>query len=261
MKTRGIGFALATMVFASSFVGCPLLKKKKPPTDEEESVPTTATTVSATGVGAKNESTVLRYANETPLANVPAIVADPGYAARNFPGNGPQVAFLAAGTPVAKISQYFSTGVLVMFDDPRGDGTKLIGWVSPKAFNEAAPAPTKTVYVPPRVDAGTAPTPTPTPAVKDAGTTTVDAGSTTKDAGASTTDAGGGGSSIPQPRKGTVSVAPVGGKCPDNWVITEGMCRVRCNATSDCEAASLRNTKCNEKSGADGKKVKVCTSD
>jgi hypothetical protein len=152
-----------------------------------------------------------------------------------------------------------------MFDDPSGDGSKLLGWVSPKAFDVTAPTPTSTTTttptpaptkdpVPPRVvDAGSTVT-------KDAGVATLDAGSNTavKDAGAApkpTVDAGGGGggaSTLPQPPRGALAVPPVGGKCPDGWAIAESMCRRKCSADPDCP----RNTKCASKQG-----VKVCTSD
>ena len=262
--SRGIGLGLASMVIAASFLGCPLLKKKAQPADagdddEDLAAIVDAATVTATGLGAKNEANVLRYANETPLSNEPAVIGTKGAKARNFPGNGPEVAELAPGTAVTKVAQYFSTATLVMFDDPSGDGTKLIGWVSPKAFDVPAPVPKATATpgptkdaVPPRVvDAGSTTT-------KDAGVTTLDAGSSTaaKDAGAAPkADAGGGGgnnSTIPQPPRGVLAVPPVGGKCPDGWAVAESMCRRKCAADADCP----RNTKCASKQG-----TKVCTSD
>jgi len=276
-KQRGLGFVLATMVLASSFVGCPLLKKKAAPDagdDEDETAAASvadATTVAVTGVGAKNEANVLRYEKETPLPNEPAVIGGSGTKARNFPGNGPEVAFLQKGTPVVKIAQYFSTGTLVMFDDPSGDGSKLMGWVTPSAFDTAAPPPDNSAVVPPRVDAGGAPVvPKDAGTVlkdagtvqKDAGTPTLDAGGGTavkdagappKDAGAPPKDAGGGGNGLPpEPPKGTLAVAPTNGKCPQNWALTEGMCRRKCAADAECP----RGTKCATKSG-----TKVCSSD
>lgn len=266
-KPRGIGLALAAILIASSFLGCPLLKKKGQGTDaavdddDDTTAVVDAATVTATGLGAKNEASVLRYANETPLPNEPAVIGTKGAHARTFPGNGPEVAFLPKGASVTKIAQYFQTATLVMFDDPSGDGTKLIGWVSPKAFDVTAPTPTVTPTpaptkdpAPPRVvDAGSSPP-------KDAGVTTQDAGSSTaaKDAGAApkpAVDAGGGGASnstIPQPPKGVLAVPPVNGKCPDGWAVAESMCRRKCTADADCP----RNTKCATKQG-----TKVCTSD
>lgn len=237
---KRFGFAVVSLTATTLLLGCPLLKKK--PADDEDLGIADAATVSVTGIGAKNESTVLRYANETPLANVPAIIGTDGATARNFPGNGPVVAFLPKGTLVAKIAQYFSSGVLVMFDDPTAaDGSKLIGWVPSKAFDLAAPPPTKTIIVPPPVkkDAG-APSVQPT---HDAGgggnTTVVDAGG------------GGGGNALPTPPKGTPAVAPVNGKCPEGFPLTEGMCRRKCATDADCG----RGIKCQQKGGN-----KVCSS-
>jgi hypothetical protein len=264
--TSGAGLVLACIVLASSFIGCPLLKKKAGADagEEEVAAPADAATVEAAGLGAKNEANVLRYANETPLDSEPAVIGAAGAKVRSFPGNGPEVATLPKGTPVAKIAQYFNTGVLVMFDDPSGDGSKLMGWVPPKVFDVAAPVPTK-IIVPPATrdagaplvhdggaapkdagaahDAGVAP--------KDAGAAHVDAGVAPKDAGAARVDAGGGGSALPQPPKGAVAVPPVNGKCPDGWTVTSGMCRRKCAADAECP----RGTRCLSKGAAT-----VCTS-
>lgn len=243
-SSRSLGVALASVVLAGSIVGCSLLKKKAPDEDTDPAAGVAdAATVTVSGIGAKNEGTVLRYANEVPLPNEPAVIGKDGAKARNFPGNGPEVAVLPKGTPVAKIAQYFSTGTLIMFDDPSGDGSKLIGWVSPKSFDVTAPAPTKLVIVPPRVDAGS-------PTVKDAGVTTQDSGAPTpvKDAGAApVADAGGGGS--PSTSK-LPAIAPIDGKCTPDRVLTEGMCRFKCVNDTSCP----RGTKCVSK-GA----LKVCS--
>src|SRR5262245_61191373 len=122
---RRITFVLAAVVATTSLLGCPLLLKKKPKQDDEEdaSALVDAATVTVGGTGAKNESSVLRYANETPLPNEPAVIGKDGTIVRNFPSNGPQIVVLNKGTPVAKIAAYFSTGTLIMFDDPSGDGS------------------------------------------------------------------------------------------------------------------------------------------
>jgi hypothetical protein len=240
---RQAGFAIATIVLAASFIGCPLLKKKKTGDDDSATIGDAAT-VTVGGTGAKNEANVLRYANETPIANEPGVIGKDGATVRNFPGNGPVVATLAKGTPVAKIAAYFATGTLIMFDDPSGDGSKLIGWVTPKVFDVAAPPPTKPVVVPPRiVDAGAV-------VARDAGVVTQDAGASLKDAGATTKDAGGG-SGLPQPKPGTLAIPPVDGKCPDGFTVAEGMCRRACKADSECP----RGIKCLSKGG-----TKVCAS-
>jgi hypothetical protein len=240
---KRFGFAVVSLTATTLLLGCPLLKKK--PADDEDPLAALAdaATVTVTGIGAKNEGTVLRYANETPLANIPAIIGSDGATARNFPGNGPTVAFLPKGTLVAKIAQYFSSGVLVMFDDASaGDGSKLIGWVPIKAFDLAAPPPTKTIIVPP-----------PVVVKKDAGSPSVQPQDAGGGGGGNTTvvDAGGGGGGLPQPPKGVPAVAPVNGKCPDGFPLTEGMCRRKCATDADCG----RGIKCQQKGGN-----KVCSS-
>jgi hypothetical protein len=241
--------SILAMIVAVSFVGCPLLKKLKKTEEEADPAPAPTTadaaTVAVTGTGAKNEADVLRYANETPLQNEPAMIGKDATVVRNFPGNGPEVAVLPKGTAVAKIAQYFSTGTLIMFDDPSGDGTKLIGWVSPKAFDAAPPPPTKVVVVPPR-DAGGSSAPKdasgPTPTVTDAGAKAqTDAGTKpVADAGAT-----------PSFPKGLTAYPPIDGKCGDTHALTDGMCRKKCAADADCG----RGIKCVQKKGA-----KVCTS-
>jgi len=278
-KPRSVGLGLAAILIASSLLGCSLLKKKLQGADagedDDEIAVVDAAIVTPAGIGAKNEADVLRYANETPVANEPAVIGSKGAKARNFPGNGPEVANLAPGTNVTKVAQYFSTATLVMFDDPEGGG-KLLGWVSPKAFDVTEPTPKATTTptsaptpsptkdkdpAPSRVvDAGSTPTPT-----KDAGAAIPDAGSSAaaKDAGAPpkpAPDAGGGGgggggasnSTIPQPPRGVLAVPPTNGKCPDGWAVAESMCRRKCAADAECP----RGTKCASKQG-----VKVCTSD
>jgi hypothetical protein len=228
-KSAQPALTLLAVAVASTFVACPLLTKK---TDDAGDGTPDGATVTVSGTGAKNEASVLRYANETPLGNLPAMIGKDGTVARNFPGNGPTVATLAKGTAVAKVAQYFSTGTLIMFDDPSGDGSKLLGWVRPESFDTAAPPPARTVVVPPRP---------------------VDGGAASHDAGpAPHADAGGGGHTpIPQPPPGTVATPPTDGKCPDGWTLTQGMCRRNCAKDADCP----RGTKCLSKGGA-----KVCSS-
>jgi hypothetical protein len=237
---RRVSVILASVLFASALAGCPLLKKKG-----DDSLD--AGTVSVPGTGAKNEKDVLRYPTEEAIDEV-AVIGKDGAKVRNFPGNGPEVASLAKGTVVKKMAKYFSTGVLVMFDDPAtSDGSKLMGWVPPNAFDIAAPKP---VWTAPRItDAGA-----------KAATVDSGAGAAKPDAGGGSAlvvvDAGGGGGGasggIPQPKPGTVAVQPVGGKCPDNWALDSAMCRRVCRADTDCP----RGIKC--KAGASSK---VCTSD
>jgi hypothetical protein len=239
---KRLSLFLASVLLASALVGCSLLKKK---TGDDDGLD--AATVAVGGTGAKNEKDVLRYADEEALDEV-AVIGKDGAKARNFPGNGPEVASLPKGTVVKKMAKRFSTGVLVMFDDPvAADGSKLMGWVVPNAFDTAAPKP---VWTPPKitdagakVDAGGG---------ADAGGATADAGGGGKaDAGGNATaDAGGGGGGgggLAAPAFGRASVPPVGGKCPDGWAVTpspgDGMCRKVCKADAECIAQS-RVTKC-----------------
>lgn len=257
-RKNAFSLALATTVMSAGLLGCPLLKKKAGEdagAEGDMAALADAATTTVSGTGAKNEASVLRYQNETPLNNEPAVIGDEGTKVRTFPGNGVEVAFLPKGTAVAKIAQYFSTGVLVMFDDASGDGSKLIGWVPPKAFDVAAPPPVKPVVVPPRVvDAGGAVRP---PTVVDAG------GAAPKpDAGGAppptVVDAGGGGANglPPAPPRGVPAVPPTNGKCPQGWGVSENMCRKTCAVEADCAAAGLRGLKCVAKGAG-----KFCTSD
>lgn len=267
---RRVSLFLASVVFASSLLGCPLLKKKGADAGadgEEDPTLADAATVSVSGTGAKNEGNIPRYANEEALDEV-AVIGKDGTKARNFPGNGPEVATLKKGTVVKKMAKYFATGVLVMFDDPEAtDGSKLMGWVTPASLEVSAPDAPKPVWTPPKVvDAGGI-----KPSTVDAGGgggahTTTDAGAAAKDAGGTAVhDAGGGGTAvvdaggggggggaIPQPKPGTVAVQPINGKCPDNWAVHQNMCRRVCNADADCP----RGTKCKP-----GTAKKVCTAD
>ncbi len=265
---RRVSSVVASVVFASLLLGCPLLKKKGGGDGEADPTVADAATVTVSGTGAKNEANILRYANEEAVDEV-AVIGKDGTKARNFPGNGPEVATLKKGTVVKKMAKYFSTGVLVMFDDPDAtDGSKLMGWVTPSSFDVAAPKP---VWTPPKiVDAGgIKPTTVDAGGGGGGGTAVVDAGAAHKDAGGGGTAAvdaggggggtaavdaggGGGGGAIPQPKPGTVAVQPINGKCPDNWMVHQSMCRRVCNADGDCP----RGTKCKPGSGK-----KVCTAD
>lgn len=249
MSPRSILFPLASMMTAVCMLGCPLLKKKADDNDK-------TVDAAAGGLGAKNEASVLRYDRETPIEHVSAVIGADGTKVRTFPGNGPEVATLAKGTTVTKIAQYFATGTLILFDDPAGDGTKLIGWVTPTVFDAAVPAKPVPKPIAPSVvrvvDAGAtavkdAGAPAPAPAAKDAGATPV----AVVDAGKPAAPAAD--TPPPQPPKGTVAVAPDGkGRCPDGWVIAPDMCRHKCTADSECP----RNTKCTTKGNQ-----KVCSSD
>lgn len=206
--------------------GCALLKKKKADAGADDEPPIeNAPTVTVTGSGAKNEKDVLRYAKEEKVANEASTIAKDGTKVRTFPGTGAEVATLSKGTGVVKIAKYFSTGVVITFNDPSGDGSKLMGWVPPEALvvvttptTPTTPTAVPTAPKPVVFDAG---------APKDAGAA-ADAGAS-KDAGAPV-DAG----ALPVPGKATLAVPPVGDKCPAGFALVSPMCRRTCNADTDC---------------------------
>ncbi len=219
-------------VLACTFVlGCGLLKKKKDAGDDDDPPVANAPTVTVTGSGAKNEKDVLRYASETKIADEAATIGKDGTKARTFPASGADVAVLAKGTAVVKIAKFFSTGVLVIFDDSTAaDGSKLMGWISPEALAAPTVAPstaptTAPVVTGPKVvvvvDAGAKP-------VVDAGVAAVDAGSKP------VVDAGG-----PVPSSGTITVRPIGNKCPAGMILVDPLCRRPCAADADCPKGSV----------------------
>lgn len=217
--------ALGLLLSCTLIFGCSLLKKKNKDAGAEEDPPVAnAPTITVTGSGAKNEKDVLRYASETKIADEPATIGRDGTKAKTFPASGADVATLSKGTTVVKIAKYFSTGVLVTFDDPTtGDGTKLMGWIAPEAL--AAPAVAQTAA--PVFTATAAKT------VVDAGVKTADAGVVdaggAADAGkAGVADAGAAG---PAP---LLQVLPTAGKCPAGFVLVTPFCRRPCAADGDC---------------------------
>jgi hypothetical protein len=241
-ESKRVGFAIATIATFSFLVACSALLKKKDAGDEDPDLSALldAQTTQVTGTGAKNETAILRYANETQLGGLPAILGKETIA-RNFPGNGPIVATLPKGTIVAKVAQYFSTGVLIMFADPIGDGSQLLGWVPVTSFDVAAPPPTKTIVVP-KLDAGP-------PKPQDAGGGTTP---TTQDAGGKPTADAGNNSDLPaDPDPKKLAILPTNGKCPSTRVLSESMCRLKCTSDATCP----RNSKCVSKPGG-----KVCSS-
>ena len=210
-------------VLACTFVlGCGLIKKKKDAgTDDDEPPVANAPTVTVTGSGAKNEKDVLRYASETKIASEPATIGKDGTKVKTFPASGADVTALAKGTSVVKIAKFFSTGVLVVFDDPAAaDGSKLMGWIAPEALTTpstpttAAPVFTAAPKVA-AVDAGAK-------AIVDAGVA-VDAGKV------AAVDAGG-----PVQSSGTITALPNGGKCPAGMILVTPLCRRPCAVDGDC---------------------------
>ena len=217
--------AFVGLVLACTLVvGCSLLKKKQDPGDDKDPAAANAPQVTVTGSGAKNEKDVLRYGNETKLADEPATIGKDGTKAKTFPASGQDVATLAKGTAVVKLATFFSTGVLVRFDDPAtADGTKLMGWIAPEALGTAAAVATAApAFTAAKVGIDAGP--------KDAGAIgVVDAGR------AATTDAG-----SPNAGTGGRIQAPLGpdGKCPTGFISFGPACRRLCTKDSDCPSSA-----------------------
>jgi hypothetical protein len=254
---------LGVIALAVLLAGCPLLKKLRGEPDADvtaEEDPADADTVTVSGTGAKNEKDVLRYANEEKIDDEDDVF-DRDMAVRTFPRNGPIVITLPTGTRVTKIAKYFNTSILVVFDDPAEDGTKLMGWVPPAAFEDPAgkphvkpPSKPKAV-VTPKTDAGTP------AAAKDAGATSdSDAGASPKDAGAPAADAGA------ATKDAGATPAPAGpgkaditfpldekGKCPKGFIPVKPLCRRSCTNDASCPRTTFCIT------GADNKKY--CSTD
>lgn len=217
-----IGFVLACALV----LGCGLVKKKKGAAADDEDPPPNAPTVTVTGTGAKNEKDILRYASETKLANEPGVIGKDATKVRTFPATGAEVTTLAKGTAVVKLAKFFSTGVLLLFDDPSArDGSKLMGWIAPEAL--AAPGVVPVVTAP----ALTAPKVVVT---VDAGGAAKDAGLAVADAGKVVVDAGG-----PVQSSGTITALPVAGKCPAGMVLVTPLCRKPCAADAECPRGSV----------------------
>ncbi|MDB4943495.1 MAG: hypothetical protein JWP97_3029 [Labilithrix sp.] len=224
---------LAIGLVVSVTTGCSFLKKKKP-AEEDPSVQD-APTVTVNGTGAKNEKDVLRYANETAVSDVPATIAHDGVKAKTFPQSGADVATLSKGTTVVQKAKFFSTGVLVLFDDPTTkDGTKLLGWIEPAQLGTGTAAatantttPTAGIPVKPLVDAG-----------KPADGGSLDAGPV--DAG--TVDAGKAAAPV-------LFANPVNNKCTAPFTLFDKpvkLCRIACTTNKDCPAPSA----CSDVTGA-----------
>lgn len=234
------------LVLSASFVlggvlGCSLLKRSA--SDDEDPPVGNAPTVTVTGTGAKNERDVLRYGNETKLADEPGVIGKDGTKARQFPATGGPVATLAKGTRVVKNAKFFSTGVLITFDDPAtADGTKLMGWVSPDSLAPSsggsggvAPltTPVSPAFVAPKA-AGDAGGVKPVVVVDAGGAGVVDAGgggakpAVVVDAGGGGGGGNGGGSTT------LLQVNPIDGKCPAGFILAGPACRRPCGSDGDC---------------------------
>jgi hypothetical protein len=235
-RLGSLGPALGLVLSCTLVFGCTLLKKKSDPVIEEDPPVADAPKVTVTGSGAKNEKDVLRYGTETKIADEPAVIAKDGAKALTFPASGADVATLAKGTEVVKIAKFFSTGVLVLFDDPTtADGTKLMGWVTPAALAAPTAAATATATA----TAAPVLTAAPKPAAVDAGAKiladagVVDAGARADAGKVAAVDAG---VRAPAP---LLQVLPTVGRCPAGFVLVTPFCRRPCAADKDCPTGSF----------------------
>lgn len=207
-----------------------------------------------TGTGAKNEKDVLRYANETKVADEPHVVAKDGTKARTFPATGADVATLARGTSVVEIAKYFSTGALVVFDDPVArNGTKLMGWVAPESLAAAPAAAAATVppltpvapvapLTPARFADGAAPPPKPAPVPSDAGgkgrpapnAPTAPTAPTAPKSPPAPPPTPPPGPVVPTIAPGQLQVIPNNGQCPPGMTIMGPFCRRPCQTDAQC---------------------------
>lgn len=256
MRVRGLFSWVLIVGIASS--GCGLLKKKMAGGDDDDggAGAADAATVTVSGTGASNEAAVTRYAKETPIASEEGVIARDGVQVKTAVGQGTIVATLNTGTPVLKVASYFSSGVLIVFDDPATpDDTKFLGWVSPAAFVSPTgaavtatatlkPFDKPTIYVPPaKKDAGAV-------VVKpDAGAVVVkpDAGAqpAAVDAGAPAVKPDAGAAPTPttppaNPAGGLAFPPPPNGQCPAPFQKLDGLCRRPCTNDAGCPRA----TKC-----------------
>ncbi len=217
---------------ALSILGCPL-RSRRDPSDDPGPPPQNAPTVTVTGTGAKNEANVLRYANEKKLLDEAAVVSKPDTKVREFPQTGKEIVTLGPGTPVTKIAQYFSTGVLVIFTDPQtGDGSRLMGWVDPAHLSAGAPT---TPPVTPLTN--TAPHIPPKPLTADGGGAVV-----VKDAGGVAPPAIADAGNAPVvPPSNVRLVAPIdpGNKCPAGLIVMGPLCRKACASQAQCPTGTF----------------------
>lgn len=251
--TRKMFVVSSAVVMASVLLGCPLLKKKGADAGAGEdevdmSVVADAATVTVTGSGAKNEKDVLRYAKEEAIADEAALIARDGVKVRTFPGNGAEVATLSKNTAVTKVAKYFSSGVLIVWDDIAGG--KLMGWVPPASLVAPTTATTATAT------ATTTATAVVRPVDAGARVVTVDAGAKPVDAGAAPVAAADAGAAA-GPKPTQITYAPdATGKCPAQFVKSGPMCKRRCMIDPDCP----RGTFC-VKDPNPTQILKVCSTD
>ncbi|MDF2692140.1 MAG: hypothetical protein K0S65_523 [Labilithrix sp.] len=137
MKTLVRG--AASLAFVMFVVSCSGLLKKKAEEDAglEASVVTEVVVDAAPApvpvALATNEGDVARFPDETKLADVAATLLRP-YNVREAPPAGTVIVSLPKGASVTQIAQR-SVSYLIVFDNPKAPGTKLMGWIHREAFS------------------------------------------------------------------------------------------------------------------------------
>lgn len=84
---------------------------------------------------AANEGDVARFPDETKLPDVRATLLQ-NFNVREAPPAGVVILGLSKGTVVTQIAQR-EKSILIVFDNPKAPGTKLLGWIHRDAFNAA----------------------------------------------------------------------------------------------------------------------------
>ncbi|MBX3202987.1 MAG: hypothetical protein KF894_32975 [Labilithrix sp.] len=138
MKTLVRGStALALLMFV---VSCSSLLKKKGGEEEDagldaavESELADAAPEPAPAALATNEGDVARFPDEAKLEDVPATLQR-AYNVREAPPAGAIIRGLAKGASVTQIGERGGS-FLVLFDDPKAPGTRLMGWIHRDAFS------------------------------------------------------------------------------------------------------------------------------
>jgi hypothetical protein len=128
----------ASLAFVMFVVSCSGLLKKKAEEDAglEASVVTEvadAAPAPAPAALAMNEGDVARFPDETKLADVAATLQQT-YNVREAPPAGTVIVGLSKGTTVTQIAQR-GVSYLIVFDNPKAPGTKLMGWIHRDAFS------------------------------------------------------------------------------------------------------------------------------
>jgi hypothetical protein len=91
------------------------------------------------GSWATNWSEITRFQDEVPFGPLAKVRHD-GTAVRQAPDDDNVVATLASGTNVLKISRRGDDD-LIGFNDPKGNGQRLVGWVPVSALEEGDSTP------------------------------------------------------------------------------------------------------------------------